>query len=106
MEFQQNPFGWSLSHFGFPFHGISNGIQQNPPESFGIREPPGMVSIGIRWNLLESIEIPIFWGIPTDSNGFQCLPLLVLYNIKKVHEQGLNHGLSKCHVHRKQQYIH
>jgi len=37
MEFQQNPFGLNLSHFGFQFHGNSNRIQWNPLESVRIQ---------------------------------------------------------------------
>ena len=58
MEFQQNPFGWSLSHSGFSFHGISNRIQRNLVESVGIQEPPGM-----------------------DSNTFQHIPMFAFVTI-------------------------
>ena len=55
-----------------------------------------MVSIGIHWNSHISGE-------------FQWIPMFAFVTIiiyKKVHEQGLNHSLSRCHMHRKQQYIH
>ena len=65
-----------------------------------------MVSIGICWNVSESIGIPIF---QENSNRFQQIPMFAFVTIiilKKVHEQGLNHSLGRRHMHRKQQYIH
>ena len=75
MEFQQNLFGLNLSHFGFQFHGNSNRIQWNPLESVGIREPPGMASIGIHWNPLEPAGNDWNPEILTHSNHFQQIPV-------------------------------
>ena len=60
-------------------------FQQNPMESSGISWNPGASRNGFHWNPLECVGIHWnshisgeFQQIPTDSQGFQCLPLLLL----------------------------
>ena len=84
-------------------------FQQNPMESSGISWNLGASGNGFHWNQLECVGnhwnshiSGEFQWIPTHSNVCLCY----YYNIKKVHEQGLNHSLGRCHVRRKQQYIH
>jgi hypothetical protein len=95
MEFQQKLVGWSLSHFGFPFHVNSNGIGRNLPEMVGILELPGASGNDFHWNSIHipgnsngkyipnglSDSIGICWnmnGIPilqSNSNRFQQIPM-------------------------------
>ena len=84
-------------------------FQQNPTESSGISWNLGASGNGFHWNPLEFPYFGEFQWIPTHSNTFQWIPMFAFVTIiiyKKVHEQGLNHSLCGCHMHRKQQYIH
>ena len=88
MEFQQNPVGWSLSHFGFPFHENSNGIQWNWSESRSPQEWNPLefhLDSNVKFNPngfpripLYSVEIQIF---QLNSNRFQQIPMFALVTV-------------------------